>query len=173
MQKLMKIWIAALLAGLLAACGSSSDSEESGGSIKLDTYEVQSTAGTLSNGSPIIDTAIGNGEFTIHWEVSGVDSYTMEVYLSDDGSIATTPNLKLYGMNCGSSGIFSCGMSQDLSCQFGTDGYMSCDPSSIANPPINAGQYLNYLPRGAYFVLRVCNALATECKEEFRYAYFM
>ena len=173
MRKIMQAGVLALLAGLITACGGSSDSEDSGGSIQLDSYTVQTTAGTLSSGSPILDPSIDNGTFTIHWEVSGVDAYTMEVYLSDDGSIATEPNRKLYGMNCGSSGIYRCGMSEDLNCSFGMDGYMSCDPTSSANPPIDAAQYLTYFPRGAYFVLRVCNALATDCKEEFRYAYIM
>lgn len=161
---------------LLTACGAGDNpGGNPGGSgfpssdnTTINSFVLTGTADN-GNGPALIDAAMNNGIFSIAWDVSSSNPYRVDFYLSDDAVLDEGNDVDLGGFNCGSM-VFNalCSNTGTMDCQYQLDNNSNytvfCGPQSAVNGPKRINNFLDTLPKNAYFIFQACNGLFTDCK---------
>lgn len=145
------------LSSILTACAV----EDTG--TKIKSFSITGSANESSGIVPI-NSSINSGEFSVSWQASSSDPYSVGLFISSDQSLSKSTDVKFFGQNCGGLSIYSCNNTGNFSCNFTTENRLSCDLAS-PNQGTNISSFINEIPMDAFIVIEVCNGLRDDCKE--------
>lgn len=144
---------------LLGACVETTEDDVT----TINEFSSTSSAG-LSDSAVIIDPAIDEGAFNIHWDIDSSDPYHIELYLSEDSQLSKSSDVNFFGQNCSSaSSIFNCSSVGDFDCRFTSENKISCGTISAANNEKTVTSFMTTLPKDAYIIIEACNGLFDSC----------
>ena len=133
------------------------------GAISITNFEIVGTSATIGDYTPIYALE-NNGDFSVDWAVLSNDSvpfYSAELYISEDGAFSTNDTI-FYTVNCGKdANTFACQETvSDLNCNFSTSNILKCG----SDAGIDITSDVSPLPSQKYILLRVCNNVGQQCR---------
>jgi hypothetical protein len=168
--------ITTVCAGIvLSACGggggggagaSGGATYDPNGTISISSLTVTGTSASVSGVAPI-SPGVNGGQFTVSFNASGtaLPTYSAYIYMNTDGAYpGSTTNYNI-AINCGATTIGGpCAASVATNCVFDNTNTITCN-NPIAGPQtrVITGLLSGGVPKNAYVVVRVCNALSSAC----------
>lgn len=156
-----------VLALMLGACGGSDEDGsdfEVTSQTRIDEFAVVGTGAPVSAQVPI-SASQNQGRFQLTWSASAATSsgYNARVYASED-ALLDAADIDFFSQNCGPSDtLYNCGNTGEFQCSFATDNSIGCD---LGFGRRSLQPLLDTLPKSAFLLLQVCDALFTDCKVE-------
>ena len=101
-----------------------------------------------------------DGEFALTWSVSAAtDPFHIDIYVSNDQTLQTATDVRIFSQNCGSAPMFVCGNDPASAiCNYGTDNRVSCGMLTASNPTVtNLSLFLSTATRPTHLILRACD----------------
>jgi len=167
MSTLKQLALAAVIFGLTACGGGGGSDGGDDGDGGTDTptdltileFGVAGSGGEEPDGTAIIDANRQMGVFGFDWKMVTSDPYLAGVYVSEDDQLDTNDTAIFVG-NCDWLGIYPCHKESAIGCRFDTQNIIDCE----YHDPVDMTMKFGALPFRGHIILRVCDALATECR---------
>lgn len=161
------IVLSACGAGGGGAAGSGGGSTyDPNGTIGITNLTVTGTSASVLGVAPI-NPGVNSGQFTVSFNASGtaLPTYSAYIYMNSDGAYpGSTTNYNI-AINCGATTIGGpCASSVATNCVFDNTNTITCNnPIAGAQTRVITSLLNGGVPKNAYVVVRVCNALASAC----------
>ena len=158
---------------LLSACGAGGGggagagggaSYDPNGTIGITNLTVTGTSASVSGVAPI-NPGVNSGQFTVSFNASGtaLPMYSAYIYMNTDGAYPGSTSNYNIAINCGATTIGGpCASSVVTNCVFDNTNTITCN-NPIAGTQTRGitGLLSGGVPKNAYVVVRVCNALTS------------
>ncbi len=150
-----------LSALFLSGCGGGDDSSDPSDAVTLNSVTITGTGSPVNNVIPI-NPGVNGGEIQIAWSTSA-DSYHISAYVSEDDVLNgnTGNDVEVMSLNCGLP-FSRCDKNGNESCTFNNNNSMECS----INGAKNISTLLDVIPKSAYLIIEVCNALFDKCTSQ-------
>lgn len=174
-QAMISTLITTVCAGIvLSACGgggggagaSGGATYDPNGTIGISNLTVTGTSASVAGVAPI-NPGVNGGQFTVSFNASGtaLPTYSAYIYMNTDGVYPGSSTNYNIAINCGATTIGGpCAASVATNCVFDNTNTITCNsPIAGAQTRLITGLLSGGVPKNAYIVVRVCNALSSAC----------
>jgi len=131
--------------------------------VFISAYSVTGTSPAVNNVVPI-NPGVNGGQFSASWRVTGNQTYSVRIYVSEDAT-QDVGDIELVTGSCGKVHATDvCHPDGTVDCTFNNMNVMSCSDALGAFPVRDLSVFLaSGIPKNGYLIIKACNPVLTSC----------